>query len=277
MGTLSEFYSEKCEVHENPNWVFLKTDFEKIELNTIDTTYKDIRYLVLDNLVRFLNPKVNFCNQSISTDSEILIPDDFDMVLGEIEKIEVSQQNSIHDSLSEFKPLYFVPSHIEEKIKQITCGTKRKKIDSRLKQILPEVNIKELNLQFAPGQEEYIVEYDVREKHSISFFKFYKPDTFEECTDEESIQKQVNAIKYVLNMNYVQSMDFYFIGNVNVIAGLFERNVEETNKDPLYYHFNFWKLQDIELETIFNGFKLYPFKEEAEANDLGEEIRTYIS
>lgn len=263
MEKLQEFYKQKCESHQNQDLVLLKTDFEKIEIDTNDSLYSEIRFLELNNLVRFLNPKVNLEKQSApQIPDDDLEMQDLDLALEMVDELEVPSEEAVNDSLKEMMPLYFLPSHIEKKIKDITCGTKRKKIDYRLKKILPQSFIGKLNLNFIQEQDEVIVEYDFRADHSISFFKFYKNDEYDECVNFDEIEKKVNEVKFKLNVKYVESMDHYFIGDIKEEVGLIERDEVEDNDDPLYFHFSLWKLKDIDLATIFNDFSLYPFNKE---------------
>jgi len=260
---LQEFYINKCESHSSEDFVLLKTDFEKIEIHINDNVYSKIRYLKLNNLVRFLNPKVNLKIHSVpQISNDDLDMEDIDSALAELSELELSSEEIIKDSLEEMIPLYFLPSHIEKKVKDITCGNKRRKIDARLRKVLPQNFINELELNFKPDVDVDIVEYDFRAKHSMSFFKFYNDDEHTECGTFVEIEKKINEVKYRLNLNYVESIDHYFIGDINVEVGLIERDEHEHNDDPLYYHFNFWKLSDIDLSIIFNNFNLYPFNKE---------------
>ncbi|MEL5989469.1 hypothetical protein AAF454_13730 [Kurthia gibsonii] len=260
MERLQQFYTERCEPHKEENLVYLKTDFEKIEIDIADKTYGEIRYLELNNLVRFLNPKVDLIKFSVPQISDDLLKfEDFDDVIDKIEEIEVFSEDFVKENLEEMMPLYFLPSHIETKIKNITCGNQRRKIDYRLKKIVPQRFIDILGLEFKTEQKEFIVNYDSRMDYSISFFKFFRNDEHEECIDFDEIEQKVNEVKYKLNVKYIESMDYYFVGNINLELGLIERNEDEHNDDPLYYHFNFWKLRGIDLSGMFGGFCLYPF------------------
>ncbi|MFJ8099382.1 hypothetical protein [Lysinibacillus sp. NPDC096212] len=259
MEKLIQFYEQKCDPHTKEDFVFLRTDFEKIEIKVNDV---NLRCLELNNLVRFLNPKVNLSKHSkphISVEDFGL--DDLDEAFEMLNEMETSEIN-VRDSIEEMIPLYFLPWHIEEKIKAITCGNHRKKIDYRIKSILPQSFIDELELTFRPEKGEEIVEYDDRPGRGISFFKFFRGSQFEECVDFQEIERKINEVKYKLKVKFVESMDFYFIGNINVEVGLLERDKDETNKDPLYYHFNLWKLRNMDLSTIYNEFSLFPFNEE---------------
>ena len=262
MEKLKQFYTNRCEPHTNQNWVLLRTDFEKVEIDTTDSIYSKYRYLKLKNLVRFLNPKVNFIKQTvpqIADDFNEL--DDFDEVEKLLLEMEIPKNDIVQESLEEMRPLYFLPSHIETKIKSITCGNQRSKIDYRLKSIVPTNYIDELKLEFKPEMNnEIIVDYDLRSGYSVSFFKFFRNNEHEECLNFDEIEMKVNEVKYKLNVTFVESMDYYFVGDINLEYGLIERNEDEHYKDPLYYHFNFWKLWDEDFKVIFNDFCLYPFK-----------------
>jgi hypothetical protein len=259
---LKQFYTNNCEAI-NENLVYLKTDFEKIQIDINDSIYSKFRYLQLNNLVRFLNPKVNLKKHSAPQISgDFLDMEDLDGALDMVAAMEVSSNKNVNDSLEEMIPLYFLPSHIETKIKDITVGNKRRNIDYRLRKVLPDSYIDSLNLQFKPEQDEVIINYDLRTDYSISFFKFYKNSDYEECVLHDEIEKKVNEVKYKLNLKYVESMEHYFIGNIDVEVGLLERDEVEDNNNPLYYHFNLWKLRDTDLANIFNDFALYPFSKE---------------
>ncbi|MDR9853685.1 hypothetical protein RJP21_08735 [Paenibacillus sp. VCA1] len=263
MDSLEQFYKKNCELIDD-NLVLLKTDFEKIQINVNDNTYCEFRYLHLKNLVRFLNPKLNLNRQStpqISNDE--LEMEDLDQALEMVATMEAPAEKIDYKSMQEMLPLYFLPSHIEREIKNITCGNKRRRIDHRIKKILPETFIESLNLQFAEKQdEEVIINYDLRAHHSISFFKFYKNDEYNECVDPDEIEKKVNEVKYKLNLKFVESMEHYFVGNIDIEIGLFERDEHEHSDNPLYYHFNLWKLDGRDLGMIVRDFSLYPFNKE---------------
>lgn len=262
MEKLQQFYKENCETI-NENSVLLTTDFEKIEINITDSTYREYRYLQLNNLVRFLNPKVNLKKHSApQISNDVLEMDDFDLALDMVGEMEVSSEKIVNDSVEEMISFYFLPSHIEREIKNITCGSLRKKIDYRLRKILPQSFIDSLKLQFNPEQDEVIIDYNLRAQHSISFFKFYNNDECDECVNFDEIEKKINKVKYKLNLKYVESMEHYFIGNINIEVGLLERDEFEKNDNPLYYHFNLWKLRDKDFVNIYKDFSLYPFNKE---------------
>lgn len=262
MERLHQFYKQKCYPHECEDFVLLQTDFEKIEINVNDDTCQHLRSLQLNNLVRFLNPKVNIKKHSKPHISIDILEADVDDAFDMLSQMEVSSEKSVRDNLEEMIPLYFLPSHIEKKVKDITCNKKRKKIDYRIKGILPQHFINELDLQFKEEKEEEIVEYGFRGDYSISFFKFFRDSHLEECINLVEIDKKVNEVKYRLKPKYVESMDYYFIGNINVELGLLERDEHSHSDNPLYYHFNLWKLKNVELATIYKDFSLFPFKEE---------------
>lgn len=263
MERLQQFYKQKCIPHTSENLVLLQTDFEKIEIDVKDDACHHLRSLQLNNLVRFLNPKVNIKKHAkphISTDT---LENDIDAALDMLNLMEIPSEKSIRDDLEEMKPLYFLPWYIERKVKEITCGNKRKKIDYRIKGLLPQHFINELELQFNPEKEDEIVEYGYRGQRAISFFKFFRGTQSEECIDFQEIDRKVNEVKYKIKPNYVESMDYYFIGNINAEVGLLERDDQPHNENPLYYHFNLWKLKSMELSTIYKEFDLFPFKKEA--------------
>jgi len=246
--------------------VYLKTDYEKVVIDTTDHIFGEYRYLELGNLVRFLNPKVNFIKQAIPQIADDLIEaDDFDEVEKLVMEMEVPSVDIVQQTLEEMRPFYFLPTHIETKIKDITCGNKRRKIDHRLKSIIPSFYINELELEFKPKDDkEIVIDYENRSEHSISFFKFFRNNENEECLDFDEIEVKVNEVKYKLNVKFVESMDYYFVGNIRLEHGLIERDEDEHNDDPLYFHFNFWKLRDEDLRVIFNDFCLYPFMNEVQ-------------
>lgn len=266
MDKLKQFYTNRCEPHTNQNLVFLRTDYEKVVIDTTDSIYSEYRYLELGNLVRFLNPKVNFIKQTLpEIDDDFTEMDDFDEVENLVSEMEVPSSDIVQNTLEVMRPLYFLPSHIETKIKGITCGNQRSKIDNRLKSIIPTEYVDELGLKFKPeDSKEFVIDYDSRSLHSISFFKFFRDNECEECSDFSEIEKKVNEVKHKLNVTFVESMDYYFIGDIRFEYGLIERNENEHNRDPLYYHFNFWKLWDEDFKVIFNDFCLYPFLKEAQ-------------
>jgi len=134
LDRLKQFYLNRCEPHTNQNLVYLKTDYEKVVIDTTDHIFGEYRYLELGNLVRFLNPKVNFIKQAIPQIADDLIEaDDFDEVEKLVMEMEVPSVDIVQQTLEEMRPFYFLPTHIETKIKDITCGNKRRKIDHRLK------------------------------------------------------------------------------------------------------------------------------------------------
>ncbi|MCT6925298.1 hypothetical protein [Metasolibacillus sp.] len=262
MERLQQFYKHSCTPHTNENLVLLQTDFEKIEIDVKDSACHHLRCLQLNNLVRFLNPKVNIKKHAkphISTD---ILENDMDAAFNTLSQMEIPSEKIVRDNVEEMKHLYFLPWYIEGKIKDITCGNKRKKIDYRIKGILPSYFISELDLQFDAEKEEEVVEYGDRGARAISFFKFFKDSEFEECIDSQEIDRKVNEVKYRIKPKYVESMDYYFIGNINAEVGLLERDNQPHNENPLYYHFNLWKLKSMELATIYKEFELFPFKKE---------------
>ncbi|TKJ82854.1 hypothetical protein PaeCFBP13512_23260, partial [Paenibacillus sp. CFBP13512] len=252
--------------HNHRDFVFLKTDFEKVEIDTEDKMFKDIRYLKINNVVRFLNPKIDLRMASLeqSLGEEIESVDDFDTALTFVE--DRSEKFKIKQPCNDIKKIFFLPTHIEAKLKSITCNNQKNKIDFRLKDILPEYYIKQLGLNFKPPTDENIVNYDSREKYSISLFKFYNVDNTNECNISDT-EKKINEVKYRLNSDNIDSFDYYFIGDIDIGTGLIERNEVEHTKDPLYYHFNFWKLKSYDILSIINKFHLYPFDEEVLLNE----------
>lgn len=268
MEKLKEFFYRRCEVQSdiNTDLVLLQTDFEKIKIHVEDEQYSNLRYLKLERLVRFLNPKVNLTTTIKPEIENIIDDDDFDIGIEEVNEMEIPMTREMIIGSEELLHLYFLPWHIERMLKNITCGSKRKNIDSRLKQIIPDNYIEHMELSFKEKQNEIIIEYDQRQKHAVSFFKFFRDDEGNECETIEEVEIKVNQVKYDLGLKFVESMDYYFIGDIASEIGLLERDVTESNKNPLYYHFNFWKLSDVISDGIWADFDLYPFSKEVLEN-----------
>lgn len=259
--SIKDFYREHCESYSEGE-VLLKTDFEQIKIEINDSDYCDLRYLKIDNVVRFFNPKIQLENLTVPivTDEDLPKDLDFDEVF---EMLEESPEKYLNIAISEESmKIFFLPSHIEKRIKTITCSGQTRNIDSRLKNVLPKEFIEKNKLEFKQkGNTTDIVEYNSRRDYSLSLFKFFNEDNNSECNFDETHQK-VNYVKQRLNLYYIESYEKYFIGDIHVSLGLIERDEQEHNKEPLFYHYNFWKLSSSDLMYIISNFKLYPFEKE---------------
>lgn len=269
MGRLDTFYSKCCEKYTE-NDVLLKTEFEKITINTADEEYKDNRVVSINNVVRFFNPKVHFktIRESVIEVNDLPPIDDFDAALDFLEE-EAEEMYTAEDFIYyEDKKVCFLPHHIEKKLKDITCGPKRNKIDRRLKPLISKEDIEEFDLSFnKETDEEVMVEYHLRGSHALSLFKFYNVETLQECGKAET-ELRINKLKYDLNTDTVMdSFERYFIGDVDFEAGLFEKDTKEHKENQNFYHFNFWKLHNVDLEKVTDGFGLYPFSREVLSNE----------
>ena len=261
MNSIKDFYKEHCEINSEDE-VLLMTDFEKIQFMVNDSDYRDLRYLKIDNVVRFLNPKVQLENFDSPIVTEKDLPDDLDF--DDMYKLleETNDEYSFIDISEESMKIFFLPSHMEKRIKTITCNGQTRNIDERLKNVLPKEFIEKNNLEFKQkGNTTDIVEYNNRREYSLSLFKFFNENNESECNFNETHQK-INYVKQRLNLNYIQSYEKYFIGDIHVSLGLIERDEKEHNKEPLFYHYNFWKLSSSDLLHIVSNFKLYPFEKE---------------
>ncbi len=261
MISIDDFYKEFCEVYSEEE-VLLETDFEQIKINIKDHDYCDLRHLKIENVVRFFNPKTQITNWDFPNIADEDLPEDldFDEVLGVMEESNTEYLNEVIPE--EDKKVFFLPSHIETRIKNITRGGQTRNIDSRLENVLPKEYIEEKDLKFKKkGNTIEIVEYISRRYYSLSFFKFFNEDNNSECNSEETHEK-VNYVKQRLNLYNIESYQKYFIGDIQASLGLIERDEKEHNKEPLFYHYNFWKLYSCDLLSVVENFKLYPFEKE---------------
>lgn len=212
---LEEFYKQFCELHTQEE-VLLTTDFEKIIINTADQEYCNLRTLKLNNLVRFLNPKVQVeCIDFPSINESEDLPDDldFDDIQGMMKDDDPKYRELLVSE--ENKLLFFLPSHIESRIKNITCNNQTRNIDARLQSVLPQKFIESKDLKFKnPKVEQTMIGYLDRSEHSLSFYKFFNNCEDKECSFDET-QEKIQYVKHVMNLDFVESYQKYFIGNID--------------------------------------------------------------
>ncbi|MCL6663399.1 hypothetical protein [Paenibacillus amylolyticus] len=261
MECVEDFFGEYCEFHSEEE-VLLETDFEKIKINVNDTDYSQLRCLRIENVIRFLNPKIRLdVSDTVSIKEEDLHNDlDFDEM---VKLLEENSEKRVDQNIisEEQKIIFFLPTQIEKRIKTITCSGQTRNIDCRLQNVLPLDFIEKKRLEFKQkGNSIDIIEYDKRRDYSLSLFKFFNEDS-SECNFQETHDK-VNFVKNRMNLNYIESYENYFIGKIELSLGLIERDEKEHNKEPLFYHFNFWKLSSSDFSDIVKEFELYPFERE---------------
>ena len=251
---VNTFLASTCNKRtESINMYLLPTEFDIIESDANNHTNQEVK---MDTVVRFLNPKTNINSLIESTELVYLTDigndfDDFDSIVSQLDNIkkeeEIIDVNICH--------LYFLPSHMESVIKNITSNHQRKKIDSKLMKYIPDYLSKKLNLEFVDKPIKSIDNIN-RGQVSTSLFKFYMNSDLPSSLSET--QAALKKLKYDLNARYIGSFERYAIGNINEGIGLLEKSTSPKSDDPLSFHYDFWKLKDskdfIELTKDFNIF-----------------------
>ena len=259
MEDIKSFFESKCEII-NEEHVLLETEFSKIQFVINDDELNTRRSTKVDNVVRFLNPKVDIVSNLVDELSIVDEYQDFDELLVFIEENKVEDEHDYkyynHILNPEVFPLFFLPSYIEDEIKKVTVNKKRKKINIGIKKFFSDEQVEKFELKFTEKDNQVDL-YD----HAISFYKFFDATSKNECVSFEEIEKKINEIKYKLKTDYIQSFDYYFIGCIEKEMSLIERDEKEDALDPYYFHYSVWKLKEYESRDVFQNFKLYPFLE----------------
>lgn len=247
-----EFYNDCCQKTEDDRFVLLQSRINKLK---IDKEENGRHSTSLKTVFRYVNPKVDgnkILNEHIKEDD---LPDDFDMVLDMLESSNFKKYKINFEK----KELFFLPSDLENTLKNVLYGNKTKKIPSILKQYIPQKLQTESKLEFI-DEIPKIIEYNETSKYSISFFKTFKSEE-EEANLEESIHK-INKIKNEVKPDFIEEFDYYFIGEISNepnYIGLLEKKKKHHFPDPLTYHYNFWMLPQDDISKFLNKFELKEF------------------
>lgn len=262
MEELIRFFEENC-IKVSDELFLLNTGFDDIRFIISNEELNTLRSLQVDNVVRFLNPKVDIHSQLRTHITNVNDFDDFDAALQMIEENTDFNQSEYfaHVMNPEIFQLFFLPSNIQSEIMKVTHEDETSNIDLRVKKFFLEEQIQRYNITFAEEIEKGFIKHKSRPRYSISFFKFFDEDTKEECSEFEEIEKKINELKHKLNIKFIQSFDYYFIGNIKEGTTLIERDKREKCDNPYYFHYNVWKLDKYEINEAFGEFDLYPFKE----------------
>ncbi len=244
---VEDFYVSMCEVTENDKIVLLTTEIDKIEINKDD---KARHFTKIENVFRYLNPKVDgkkLENEHLNVED---IPDDFDDALNSFEENSFEPYKINTDN----KEVFFLPSNLETTLKNVLWNNQSKKVPEILEQYIPQKIRSTIDFIKVDSKQ---VKYDDRSKNSMSLFKIFQSEETE-LNLEDTVRK-IDYIKTILKPNFIESFEYYFIGSINNCYGLLEKKDKSNYPAPLTYHYDFWMTKDSDKNNFLSLFEKKSF------------------
>lgn len=212
---------------------------------------------------RFLNPELGLFTVPISTD----LPEDFDDATELLESKKPKEPTINPD-----KRIYFLPSHLEEKMKNISNQAPKESLPDILKPFIPQNIVDEKKMTFCQEEHVEVTDNSRVSNYSVSFFKTELEETELEENAKSELARSIKAVlefKKIANIKYISTLKFFFIGNITINNdGFLQKSKKKTIPNPKTFHYNYWSVPNEIVSTTFvDGFSLYSSETGALYND----------
>lgn len=253
------FYSKYCKKRDSEDELYFFEGFQgQIEIKKCNMKFQKESETLL---VRYANPKLNFDRLRFEkfeydTDTQNDETLSFDSALLEIEQ---DSERFVSD-LSKNKEIYFLPTNLENIIKQIILNKQKKNIPEILKPLIPDDIQHQIEFKFIPTSNSEIITSDKLGEFATSFTKL------EEAKNVSEVKNNMDCIKHNFSDSFIDGMNDYFIGDIKEGLGMMQRDFEKKYETPSTFHYNFVlrKSGNDSIESVLKilsgDFQPYPFE-----------------
>jgi hypothetical protein len=253
------FYSKYCKKRDSEDELYFFEGFQgQIEIKKCNMKFQKESETLL---VRYANPKLNFDRLRFEkfeydTDTQNDETLSFDSALLEIEQ---DSERFVSD-LSKNKEIYFLPTNLENIIKQIILNKQKKNIPEILKPLIPDDIQHQIEFKFIPTSNSEIITSDKLGEFATSFTKL------EEAKNVSEVKNNMDCIKHNFSDSFIDGINDYFIGDIKEGLGMMQRDFEKKYETPSTFHYNFVlrKSGNDSIESVLKilsgDFQPYPFE-----------------
>ena len=253
------FYSKYCKKRDSEDELYFFEGFQgQIEIKKCNMKFQKESETLL---VRYANPKLNFDRLRFEkfeydTDTQNDETLSFDSALLEIEQ---DSERFVSD-LSKNKEIYFLPTNLENIIKQIILNKQKKNIPEILKPLIPDDIQHQIEFKFIPTSNSEIITSDKLGEFATSFTKL------EEAKNVSEVKNNMDCIKHNFSDSFIDGINDYFIGDIKEGLGMMQRDFEKKYETPSTFHYNFVlrKSGNDSIESVLKilsgDFQTYPFE-----------------
>lgn len=253
------FYSKYCKKRDSEDELYFFEGFQgQIEIKKCNMKFQKESETLL---VRYANPKLNFDRLRFEkfeydTDTQNDETLSFDSALLEIEQ---DSERFVSD-LSKNKEIYFLPTNLENIIKQIILNKQKKNIPEILKPLIPDDIQHQIEFKFIPTSNSEIITSDKLGEFATSFTKL------EEAKNVSEVKNNMDCIKHNFRDSFIDGINDYFIGDIKEGLGMMQRDFEKKYETPSTFHYNFVlrKSGNDSIESVLKilsgDFQPYPFE-----------------
>ena len=174
-------------------------------------------------------------------------------------EIEQDSERFVSD-LSKNKEIYFLPTNLENIIKQIILNKQKKNIPEILKPLIPDDIQHQIEFKFIPTSNSEIITSDKLGEFATSFTKL------EEAKNVSEVKNNMDCIKHNFSDSFIDGINDYFIGDIKEGLGMMQRDFEKKYETPSTFHYNFVlrKSGNDSIESVLKilsgDFQPYPFE-----------------
>ena len=253
------FYSKYCKKRDSEDELYFFEGFQgQIEIKKCNMKFQKESETLL---VRYANPKLNFDRLRFEkfeydTDTQNDETLSFDSALLEIEQ---DSERFVSD-LSKNKEIYFLPTNLENIIKQIILNKQKKNIPEILKPLIPDDIQHQIEFKFIPTSNSEIITSDKLGEFATSFTKL------EEAKNVSEVKNNMDCIKHNFSDSFIDGINDYFIGDIKEGLGMMQRDFEKKYETSSTFHYNFVlrKSGNDSIESVLKilsgDFQPYPFE-----------------
>ena len=253
------FYSKYCKKRDSEDELYFFEGFQgQIEIKKCNMKFQKESETLL---VRYANPKLNFDRlrfKKFEYDADTQNDEtlSFDSALLEIEQ---DSERFVSD-LSKNKEIYFLPTNLENIIKQIILNKQKKNIPEILKPLIPDDIQYQIEFKFIPTSNSEIITSDKLGEFATSFTKL------EEAKNVSEVKNNMDCIKHNFSDSFIDGINDYFIGDIKEGLGMMQRDFEKKYETPSTFHYNFVlrKSGNDSIESVLKilsgDFQPYPFE-----------------
>ena len=253
------FYSKYCKKRDSEDELYFFEGFQgQIEIKKCNMKFQKESETLL---VRYAHPKLNFDRLRFEkfeydTDTQNDETLSFDSALLEIEQ---DSERFVSD-LSKNKEIYFLPTNLENIIKQIILNKQKKNIPEILKPLIPDDIQHQIEFKFIPTSNSEIITSDKLGEFATSFTKL------EEAKNVSEVKNNMDCIKHNFSDSFIDGINDYFIGDIKEGLGMMQRDFEKKYETPSTFHYNFVlrKSGNDSIESVLKilsgDFQPYPFE-----------------
>ena len=238
------FYSKYCKKRDSEDELYFFEGFQgQIEIKKCNMKFQKESETLL---VRYANPKLNF-----------------DRLRFEKFEYDTDTQNDSErfvSDLSKNKEIYFLPTNLENIIKQIILNKQKKNIPEILKPLIPDDIQHQIEFKFIPTSNSEIITSDKLGEFATSFTKL------EEAKNVSEVKNNMDCIKHNFSDSFIDGINDYFIGDIKEGLGMMQRDFEKKYETPSTFHYNFVlrKSGNDSIESVLKilsgDFQPYPFE-----------------